>query len=124
MFQIKKNIKTSLENNATKMAMNIEVAITLVKQAIDQDKKKNYEEAARCYREAIITFKTVSQFRGISKGVQQAIILKCNQYEERLKKLDKYLLANADLSQLFKNVVDYHKRPDSQTRFVFGQNCF
>jgi len=95
--------------------MNIEVAITLVKQAIDQDKKKNYEEAARCYREAIITFKTVSQFRGISNGVQKAIILKCNQYEERLKKLDKYLLANADLSQLFKNVVDYHKRPDSQT---------
>ena len=48
--------------------MNIEVAITLVKQAIDQDKKKNFEEAARCYREAIITFKTVAQFRGISKG--------------------------------------------------------
>ena len=104
--------------------MNIEVAITLVKQAIDQDKKKNYEEAARCYREAIITFKTVSQFRGISKGVQQAIILKCDQYEERLKKLDKYLLANADLSQLFKHVVDYHKRPDSQTRFVFWIKFF
>ena len=43
------------------MAMNIEVAITLVKQAIDQDKKKNYEEAARCYREGIIIFKTVAQ---------------------------------------------------------------
>jgi len=97
------------------MAMNIEVAITLVKQAIDQDKKKNYEEAARCYREGIIIFKTVSQFRGISKGVQQAILLKCNQYEERLKKLDKFLLANADFSQLFKDVVEHHKRPDSQT---------
>ena len=100
------------------MAMNIEVAITLVKQAIDQDKKKNFEEAARCYREAIITFKTVAQFRGISKGVQQAINLKCGQYEGRLKKLDKYLLANADFSQLFKDVVEHHKRPDSQTRFV------
>jgi len=95
--------------------MNIEVAITLVKQAIDQDKKKNYEEAARCYREGIIIFKTVAQFRGISKGVQQAILLKCNQYEERLKKLDKFLLTNADFSQLFKDVVDHHKRPDSQT---------
>ena len=61
-----------MNNNAKTakiMAMNIEVAITLVKQAIDQDKKKNFEEAARCYREAIITFKTVAQFRGISKGL-------------------------------------------------------
>ena len=61
-----------MKNNAKTakiMAMNIEVAITLVKQAIDQDKKKNFEEAARCYREAIITFKTVAQFRGISKGL-------------------------------------------------------
>merc|ERR1712083_1118569 len=107
-----------LKNNAKSakiMAMNIEVAITLVKQAIDQDKKKNFEEAARCYREGIIIFKTVAQFRGISKGVQQAILLKCNQYEERLKKLDKFLLANADFSQLFKDVVEHHKRPDSQT---------
>jgi len=105
------------------MAMNIEVAITLVKQAIDQDKKKNFEEAARCYREAIITFKTVAQFRGISKGVQQAINLKCAQYEGRLKKLDKYLLANADFSQLFKDVVDHHKRPDSQTSDSDGSIC-
>lgn len=105
------------------MAMNIEVAITLVKQAIDQDKKKNFEEAARCYREAIITFKTVAQFRGISKGVQQAINLKCGQYEGRLKKLDKYLLANADFSQLFKDVVEHHKRPDSQTSDSDGSIC-
>merc|ERR1739838_513151 len=115
---LKNNAKT-----AKTMAMNIEVAITLVKQAIDQDKKKNFEEAARCYREAIITFKTVAQFRGISKGVQQAINLKCAQYEGRLKKLDKYLLANADFSQLFKDVVDHHKRPDSQTSDSDGSIC-
>ena len=96
------------------MAMNVEIAINLVKQAIDQDKKKNYEEAARCYREALITFKTVSQSDRISKGVRQQINFKCSQYEDRLKKLDKYLLANADLSQLFKDVVKHHKRPDSQ----------
>jgi len=105
------------------MAMNIEVAITLVKQAIDQDKKRNFEEAARCYREAIIIFKTVAQFRGISKGVQQAINFKCGQYEERLKKLDKYLLANADFSQLFKDVVEHQKRPDSQTSDSDGSIC-
>jgi len=63
----------------------------------------------------LVVFDSVASSRGISKGVKQAIVLKCNQYEARLKKLDKYLLANADLSQLFKDVVEYHKRPDSQT---------
>lgn len=97
------------------MALNIEIAVNLVKQAINQDRRKNYEEAARCYREALNVFDKVSKSRGISRSVKQAIVLKCNQYEERLKKLDKFLLANADLTPLFKEVVDYHKRPDSQS---------
>ena len=82
--------------------MNIEVAIGLVNQAIAQDKQKNYEEAARCYRDALIIFKNVQQYGPVSNGVKQAIALKCSQYESRLKKLDKFLLLNADLSQLFK----------------------
>ena len=82
--------------------MSIEVAVELVKQAIDQDKKKNYNEAARCYREALILFKDVQMTKGITKGVQQAIEHKCNQYEERLKKLDKWILANSDLTHIFK----------------------
>lgn len=99
----------------TKMnTRNIEVAIELVKQAIDQDKKKNYNEAARCYREALMLFKDVQSAKGITNGVHQAIQLKCNQYEERLKKLDKWILANSDLTHIFKNAVDYHKRPESQ----------
>jgi len=93
---------------------SIEIAIALVKQAIDQDKKKNYNEAARCYREALILFKGVQKTKGITKGVQQAIELKCNQYEERLKKLDKWILANSDLTHIFKDAVDFHKRPESQ----------
>jgi len=97
------------------MAVNIEIAVNLVKQAIDQDRRKNYEEAARCYREALNLFDNVSKSRGISRTVKQAIALKCNQYEERLRKLDKFLLASADLTPLFKDVVEYHKRPDSQS---------
>merc|ERR1712004_895902 len=93
---------------------SIEIAIELVKQAIDQDKKKNYNEAARCYRESLILFKGVQKTKGITKGVQQAIELKCNQYEERLKKLDKWILANSDLTHIFKDAVDFHKRPESQ----------
>ena len=107
------------------MALNVEVAIKLVKQAIDQDKKRNYEEAARCYREAIVIFKTIKS--QVSKGVQNAIDLKCSQYEGRLKKLDKYLLSNADLSQLFKDVVEQNsakKRPDSQNSDDSGSSGF
>lgn len=88
---------------------SIEIAIALVKQAIDQDKKKNYNEAARCYREALILFKGVQKTKGITKGVQQAIELKCNQYEERLKKLDKWILANSDLTHIFKVIQLYSK---------------
>ena len=97
----------------TKMnTASIEIAIELVKQAIDQDKKKNYNEAARCYRESLILFKGVQKTKGITKGVQQAIELKCNQYEERLKKLDKWILANSDLTHIFKvpnivNIADF-----------------
>ena len=97
------------------MAVNIEIAVNLVKQAIHQDRRKNYEEAARCYREALNIFDKVSKSRGISRSVKQAIVLKCNQYEDRLRKLDKFLLANTDLTPLFKEVVDFHKRPDSQS---------
>ncbi len=88
------------------MATIIEVAVGFVKQAIEQDKKQNYEEAARCYREALINFQLVSRSKGISKGVQLAIGQKCAQYESRLKKLDKYLLHQADLTGLFKEAVN------------------
>lgn len=87
---------------------NLEVAVGLVKQAIDQDRKKNYEEAARCYRDAIIIFRSVCTSRGISSGVKQAINEKCAQYDGRLKQLDKYLLASADLTDIFKGAVEFH----------------
>ncbi len=87
------------------MATTIETAVGLVKQAIDQDRKQNYEEAARCYREALINFQAVRKTKGISKGVKLAIDQKCAQYEDRLKKLDKFLLNQADLTGLFKECV-------------------
>jgi len=59
-------------------------------------------------------FQRCAKDQGITKGVQQAIELKCNQYEERLRKLDKWILANSDLTHIFKDAVDFHKRPESQ----------
>ena len=87
------------------MACSLDTAIRLVTQAVHQDTAKNYEEAARCYREAIVIFKTVGKARGVSPRVKKAIEDKCTLYEHRLKKLDRHLLSKADLTDLFRDVV-------------------
>ena len=84
-------------------------------QNISQDSAKNYGEAARCYREAIVGFKTVAQSKNISPKVKEAILSKCALYEERLRKLDRYLLSKADLSKLFRECVQFHEKADSAT---------
>ena len=81
-----------------------ESAIGLAKQAVHQDKSKNYSEAARCYREAIDTFHVVKTKSG-NVTVSHAIDEKISQYRDRLARIEKYLLSKADLSQLFKAVV-------------------
>ena len=87
---------------------NIEIAVSLVKQAIDQDRRKNDQEAARCYREALNLFDNALKSNGSNKSVKQAIILNVagNQYEKRLGKLEKILLYESkDLSP--KDVFEY-----------------
>ena len=92
-----------------------ETAIGLATQAVHQDKAKNYTEAARCYKEAITTFLLVKSKSGNSK-VSQAIDEKINQYRERLKRIEKYLLSKKDLSQLFKSVVNYQQSLETSQR--------
>ena len=65
-------------------------------------------------------FDNASKSKGLNKSVKQAITVKCNQYENRLGKLEKFLFESKDLTHtLFKDVVEYqyHKRPDSQSSF-------
>lgn len=88
----------------------MDTAIRLVTQAVHQDTAKNYDEAARCYRESVAVFRAVARSKGVSKKVQRAIDEKCKLYEARLKKLDRHQLAQADLSKLFRDVC---KRPAS-----------
>ena len=84
--------------------ITFETAIGFAKQAVHQDKAKNYTEAARCYREAISTFNVVKSKSG-NVAVSRAIDEKITQYRQRLARIDKYLLSKADLSKLFKSVV-------------------
>jgi len=89
-----------------------ETAICLATQAVQQDKAKNYAEAARCYREAVSTFASV-RGKCATPQVAAAVDAKISEYRDRLRKLDHYLLSKADLSKIFKSAVDYHV--DSQT---------
>jgi len=81
-----------------------ETAIGLTKQAVHHDEAKNYNEAARCYREAISAFhhlKSKSRNQIVSKAIDEKIDL----YRKRLVRIDKYLLGKPDLRPFFKSVV-------------------
>ena len=96
----------------------LDTAVSLARQGVHQDKAKNYAEAARCYREAIATFASIRS-KSANAQVAAAIDEKISQYRQRLRKIDHYLLSKADLSRIFKSVVDYHV--DSQQ--CHTQNC-
>jgi hypothetical protein len=90
---------------------------------LSQDTAKNYEEAARCYREAIVGFRTVAQSKAISPSVKTAILNKCALYEERLRKLDRFLLSKADLSKLFRDCVNFaEKQQSSSSLLIFNES--
>lgn len=86
---------------------SLDLAIRLATQAVHQDSNKNYEEAARCYRESVILFKQVTKSGRVGHKVQKAIDDKCWQYENRLRKLERHLLDQTDLSKLFRECVNF-----------------
>ena len=49
---------------------SVDQAVRLVRQAVLQDSKRNYGEAARCYRDAIVTFKELRHSRSSSHRLQ------------------------------------------------------
>lgn len=79
-------------------------AVRLVRQAVLQDGKRNYGEAARCYREAITSFRELRHSRASSKRLQELLDTKLGQYEKRLRILDEYLLSTSDLTKFFKEL--------------------
>lgn len=87
---------------------SVDEAVKLVTQAVQQDSKANYVEAARCYREALVIFHQMQKSRSSSKRLQNLLKTKIVQYEERLKILDEYLLSKTDLTQFFKELESCH----------------
>lgn len=83
---------------------SVEQAVRLVRQAVLQDSKRNYPEAARCYREAISIFRELRQSRSSSRRLQELLATKLGQYEARLHILEQHLLTTADLTKFFKDL--------------------
>ena len=102
---------------------SLDVAIRLATQAVHQDSAKNYTEAARCYREAVVIFRTASRHPKCGKRVRAAIEDKCALYEARLRKLDRHLLSQADLTGLFRSCVEHElKSGDSHSNNRSGRS--
>jgi len=88
---------------------SVDLAVRLVRQAVNQDSKKNYTEAARCYREAILILKQLQNSRSSScRRMQNFMNTKLVQYEERLRILEHHLLQSSDLSKFFKDLESCH----------------
>jgi len=101
---------------------SLETSLHLVSQAIYQEEAQNFEEAARCYHDAIMGFKhVVTKNKNLSPKVRESILHKCVIAEDRVKKLDRYLFNKADLTSLFKSCVDFHENiPKNESLETFG----
>merc|ERR550525_30443 len=87
----------------------VELAVRLVTQAVHQDSRQNYPEAARCYREAILILQNLKGSQSSTcKQLQSFLDTKLVQYEERLRIIEQHLLSNSDLSKLFKQLESCH----------------
>ena len=62
-------------------------AVRLVRQAVLQDSKRNYGEAARCYREAITSFRELRHSRASSKRLQELLDTKLGELALILREL-------------------------------------
>ena len=59
---------------------SVDQAVRLVRQAVLQDSKRNYGEAARCYREAITSFRELRHSRASSKRLQELLDTKLGEF--------------------------------------------
>ena len=60
---------------------SVDQAVRLVRQAVLQDGKRNYGEAARCYREAITSFRELRHSRASSKRLQELLDTKLGEFD-------------------------------------------
>lgn len=75
---------------------SVDLAVKLVRQAVHQDSSKNYPEAARCYREAILILQDLEKSQSSTcKRLSSFLSTKLVQYEQRLRIIEQHLLSNS-----------------------------
>ncbi|XP_068581597.1 vacuolar protein sorting-associated protein 4B-like [Cebidichthys violaceus] len=70
---------------------NLQKAIDLASKAAAEDKAKNYEEALRCYQNAVQYFLHVVKYEAQGERAMQSIRAKCVDYLDRAEQLKEYL---------------------------------
>ncbi|XP_031724320.1 vacuolar protein sorting-associated protein 4B-like [Anarrhichthys ocellatus] len=70
---------------------NLQKAIDLASKAATEDKAKNYEEALRCYQNAVQYFLHVVKYEAQGERAMQSIRAKCVDYLDRAEQLKEYL---------------------------------
>ncbi|XP_062251590.1 vacuolar protein sorting-associated protein 4B-like [Platichthys flesus] len=70
---------------------NLQKAIDLANKAAQEDKAKNYEEALRCYQNAIQYFLHVVKYEAQSERAKESIREKCKDYLDRAEQLKVHL---------------------------------
>jgi len=92
------------------MSQSVDDAVRLVTQAVHQDSRQNYPEAARCYREAILILQDLkgSQSSTCKPLLENFLNTKLVQYEQRLRIIEQHLLSKSDLSKFFKDLQSCH----------------
>ena len=104
---------------------SVDLAVKLVRQAVHQDSSKNYPEAARCYREAILILQDLEKSQSSTcKRLSNFLSTKLVQYEQRLRIIEQHLLSKSDLTKFFKELEschfdDCHSSVSSDTKHLY-----
>jgi len=81
----------------------VDDAVRLVRQAVIQDSKRNYVEAARCYKDAISCFYELGKRRENGR-IAEFINNRLQQYQQRLRVIERHLLNQTDLTKLIRDL--------------------
>uniref|UniRef100_A0A8C5GVS2 vesicle-fusing ATPase n=1 Tax=Gouania willdenowi TaxID=441366 RepID=A0A8C5GVS2_GOUWI len=76
---------------------NLQKAIDLATKAAVEDKAKNYEEALKCYQQAVEYFLHVVKYESQGDRAKQCIRAKCVDYLDRAEQLKQYLKKKENL---------------------------
>jgi len=83
---------------------DVDVAVNLVKHAVEQDSLGNYGKAANLYAEGLVLFHNLTKSKSSTLRCRQLLKTKIVQYEDRLKLVNEFVMSNKNLSHMCKDL--------------------